>query len=192
MRLKFNNIGLLALISIILNSCVTTPPKKINNICTIFEEKRSWHHTLNKVEQEWGVEPHILMAIIYQESSFKSTAQPPKKKGIFNFGHVSTAYGYAQALDGTWDEYKKDTGNFFAIRSDFGYATDFMGWYIDKTESRTGASKNDAYKQYLAYHEGAGGFNRGTYKRKKWLMKVARKVARLAETYRKQIPGCKY
>ena len=36
--------------------------------------------------------------------------------GVIPAGRQSTAYGYAQALDGTWKEYRQETGRRFATR----------------------------------------------------------------------------
>ncbi|MET0052341.1 MAG: hypothetical protein ABW095_14870, partial [Candidatus Thiodiazotropha sp.] len=65
------------------------------------------------------------------------------------------------------------------------------GWYVYQTHRKTGVSKWDAYNQYLAYHEGQGGYQRGSYKKKAWLMEVARKVDQNAKRYRAQIAECR-
>ena len=105
-------------------------------------------------------------------------------------GRRSSAYGFAQALDGTWDWYRQETGNRFSRRSSFSDAVDFMGWYMDKSYKRNGISKSDAYNQYLAYHEGHTGFKRGTYRKKEWLMRVARAVQKKAVSYSSQLAQC--
>ena len=69
-------------------------------------------------------------------------------------------------------------------------ALDFIGWYNNKSNSLLGISKWDPKNLYLAYHEGHGGYNRGTYRKKNWLMDVARKVERKANTYQQQLTGC--
>ena len=101
------------------------------------------------------------------------------------------AYGYAQAQNPTWDDYIKSTKNRFADRDDFGDAIDFIGWYTDQSQRQLGISKWDAYNQYLAYHDGRGGFKRGTHKKKAWLLKVARKVDSRSRTYSEQLKSCK-
>jgi len=55
-----------------------------------------------------------------------------------------------------------------------------------------GISKWDAYNQYLAYHEGHGGYKRRTYLKKPWLVKVARKVEARAKRYRAQLARCEH
>jgi len=132
------------------------------------------------------------MAMMYQESRFQAKAKPPRKK-IFGFipgPRPSSAYGYSQAKKSTWKEYKSSAGNYGADRDDFEDAIDFVGWYNNKSKQRSGISRNDAYRLYLAYHEGHGGYNRGTYRKKKWLIDVARKVERKANTYQQQLNGC--
>ena len=45
------------------------------------------------------------------ESNFRPTARTQRKYvfGLIPSGRISSAYGYSQALDGTWKEYKKST-----------------------------------------------------------------------------------
>ena len=102
----------------------------------------------------------------------------------------SDAYGYAQALDSTWAAYKKDTGRRFADRDDFGDAIDFVGWYTDQSQKIAGISKWDPYNQYLAYHEGQGGWQRKTYRRKGWLRDTARRVDYRAKEWGAQLARC--
>ncbi|HIG89247.1 MAG TPA: hypothetical protein EYQ04_04670, partial [Candidatus Thioglobus sp.] len=63
-------------------------------------------------------------------------------------------------------------------------------WYINQSKKRSGISKSDAYNQYLAYHEGHGGFNKKSYLAKDWLMKVAKGVEKNAKRYKKQLNQC--
>ncbi|MGY9013469.1 MAG: transglycosylase SLT domain-containing protein, partial [Rhodobacterales bacterium] len=56
---------------------------------------------------------------------------------------------------------------------------------------RNGVSLSDARNQYLNYHEGQSGYARGSYKRKRWLMLVADKVAKRAAQYRTQLRKCR-
>ncbi len=51
-------------------------------------------------------------------------------------------------------------------------------------------TQTDAYNLYLAYHEGNGGWARGTYNSKGWLMDVARNVQNTANVYQNQYQGC--
>ena len=164
----------------------------MDNSCKIFEEKSSWYAYTKHAYKKWGVPIHVQLAIIHQESRFTAKARPPKDYLLWfiPWGHKSSAYGYAQVKDGTWDWYKEKTGNRSASRSDFADATDFIGWYGDYTYKTLGISKWDAYNQYLAYHEGHGGFQRKTYLKKPWLIKVAQKVKRRAGMYYTQLKTC--
>lgn len=178
---------------VLLAGCATAPPSKPENICHIFEEKRGWHHAALKAEKKWSVPVHVPMAMMYQESSFRHDARPPRKYilGFIPNGRISSAYGYSQALDGTWKEYLKSTGNKGAKRSNFADSIDFMGWYIDKTHRMNRVSKWDANAQYLNYHEGQGGYKRGTHRAKPWLIQVAKRVDRRSKRYQAQYSACK-
>lgn len=140
----------------------------------------------------WGAPISVQMAIMKQESSFRHDARPPKKYVLWVIpaGRISSAYGYSQALDGTWDWYRKDTGRWGADRDDFDDAADFVGWYMRKTNQTNGVAMGDARRQYLAYHEGHGGYRRGTYRNKQWLQNVAKRVERTAAAYRRQLSQC--
>ncbi len=105
-------------------------------------------------------------------------------------GRQSSAYGYSQALDGTWEEYQKDQRRRSAKRDRISDATDFMGWYMTGTYERLGVPVYDARNQYLAYHEGRSGFARQSYQAKPWLIDVADRVASRADLYRAQLLSC--
>ena len=76
------------------------------------------------------------------------------------------------------------------MKGDFEDAIDFVGWYTAESHRKLGISKWDARAQYLAYHEGHGGYARGTYKRKRWLMNTANRVQRTANNYAAQLKRC--
>jgi len=90
----------------------------------------------------------------------------------------------------TWADYKRETKNRFADRDDFDDAIDFMGWFISKSQKINKVSKWDAREQYLNYHEGWGGYQRKTYQKKAWLMKVAKTVDDRALQYAAQLKSC--
>jgi hypothetical protein len=48
----------------------------------------------------------------------------------------------------------------------------------------------DAYRQYLVYHEGQGGYERDTCERKPWLQKVAHQVDNRAKRYHTRQAQC--
>lgn len=177
----------------VLASCTTAPPKNLDDVCDIFDEYYDWYNASKEVEGKYGIPIGVTMAFIHQESKFVEDARPPREwfLWIFPGDYPSTAYGYTQALNGTWKDYQKNTGQWSADRDDFTDAVDFIGWYNTNTMKRTGIKKHDAYRLYLAYHDGAGGYLRGTYKKKKWLLDVSRKVDRRARMYNQQLVQCR-
>ncbi|HAB38198.1 MAG TPA: lytic transglycosylase, partial [Rhodobacteraceae bacterium] len=68
---------------------------------------------------------------------------------------------------------------------------DFMGWYMAETNRKLGISLSDARNQYLAYHEGRGGYARGSHRKKSWLLRVADKVERRSQMYANQLRNCR-
>jgi hypothetical protein len=170
-----------------------TPPSDLDNACNIVAERPQYLRAMKRAERNWGVPVPVQMAIIHQESKFDGDAETPFRweLGVIPVGRVSTAYGYSQALDGTWDEYRELTGNRRARRDRIRDATDFMGWYMTETQRRLGIPLSDARRQYLAYHDGWTGYARGTYTAKGWLLNVANRVAARARTYESQLRACR-
>jgi len=195
-RIPFTDISVLPVLSFLLllsYGCATAPPPKhIDDVCDIFRENRKWYKSAGKSYEKWGTPIYIQMALLHQESKFQADARPPRTTCLWVFPgpRPSSAYGYAQAKDETWEEYRNSTGNRGADRDDFADAVDFVGWYCNLSHKRCGISKLDAYRLYLAYHEGHGGFNRKTYMKKAWLLGVARKVEARAHRYEKQLASC--
>ena len=168
------------------------PPKNLDNACAIVQERPNYLTAMKKAEVKWGVPVAVQMATIYQESKFIGNARTPHEYslGIIPMGRQSSAYGYSQALDGTWEEYQRDYGGRRARRDDFRHATDFMGWYFKKSEEDLGIPVADAKHQYLAYHEGRTGYRRGSFRKKSWLMRVSDEVASRAILYDFQLRSC--
>jgi len=164
----------------------------MNNSCAIFKEKSGWYEDTSASFKRWGVPIHVQLAIVHQESHFVHDAQTEMEYflWIIPIGRKSSAYGYAQAQDATWRNYMKASGNSGADRDDFTDAVDFIGWYVTETHKILKISKWDTYNQYLAYHEGQGGFKRKTYRKKPWLIKVAKKVKKNASRYAAQLKKC--
>lgn len=175
-----------------LTACATPPPQDINHICHIFREYPRWYKDVKRVEYRWHVPIAVQMAIVHQESKFNSTATPPRRRllGFIPWFRPTSAYGYSQALNGTWRLYKRHQGRFFGSRDKFGDAVDFIGWYADQAHLKAGISKQDAYRLYLAYHEGIGGYLRRTYLYKPWLIQVAHKVSARSAIYKAQLSRC--
>ena len=132
------------------------------------------------------------MAIMHQESSFIADAQPSDHIffGLIPWFSASSAYGYAQAKDETWDIYQKKSGNANAQRDNFADACDFIGWYSTISHQKLGIAKSDTKNLYLAYHEGHNGFLNHRYLEKPWLINVSEKVAKRAKLFEKQLSVC--
>jgi len=175
-----------------LAGCTTSPPKDADNICAIFFEKDDWYQDAARARDKWDSGIPVMMAIIHQESRFKADAKPPRQKilGIIPWTRPSSAYGYSQALDATWDWYETSTGRWGADRDDFGDSIDFIGWYNDQSHRHSGIGRADTFNLYLAYHEGHGGYSRASYRAKPWLTDAARKVQGRAATYQVQLQVC--
>ena len=158
----------------------------------MFKKNKSWYKATKKSYDKWGVPISIQLAIINQESSFQQFAKP-KRKILFGFipgSRPSTAFGYAQVTNPTWNWYKSRTGNLNASRANFKDVTDFIGWYVEQSNKMLGINKYDFFNQYLAYHEGHSGWNKKTFKNKEWLKKAAKKVELNANKYNEQLKLC--
>ncbi|MEE9446934.1 MAG: transglycosylase SLT domain-containing protein [Arenicellales bacterium] len=183
---------ILLLSTSILGGCLSTARVSQDNICTIFEKKPKWYRSSVKAADRWNSNVAVPMAIMAQESSFKARAKPPMRffLGVIPYGRASNAYGYPQALDSTWASYKREAGSILSRRDFFSDAIDFIQWYMHNSTQRNKVTKTDAYAQYLNYHEGQGGYARGTYKNKAWLVNTARRVEKRAQKYAQQYQSC--
>ncbi len=183
---------ILASAVLMLSGCSTYQPHNTDDICEIFWGEPEWYEATRATQRQWGTPIFVLMAIMHQESRFIDDAEPdrPWFLGVVPLPRDSSAYGYAQAQDPVWGEYQRFNGNSGADRDNFEDAIDFIGWYTDGSQKRLKLSKWDAYGQYLAYHEGRGGYERKTYEKKPWLKNVAKKVKHRAMWYNQQLKTC--
>jgi hypothetical protein len=177
-------------------SACATPPRHINNICAVFDQRdgwfNNWQSSAQRAESKYGVPVPVLMATVRKESGFKANAKPPRRKllGFIPWKRQSSATGFSQALDGTWAQYKRESGNFAARRTSFADAVDFVGWYHEKTADNFGVAKNDTYNLYLAYYSGWAGYQRGSWKSNASLQRYARDTDQMARNYATQLRGC--
>lgn len=174
-------------------ACVVLPPRDADDLCAVFAERPGWFEAARSSYRRWGVPEPVQLAVMHQESRFFARARPPRERilGILPAGRRSSAYGYGQVKDGTWQDYRDRTERAGASRDDFADVADFIGWYGDVIHRAAGVAKTDAYRLYLAYHEGPSGFREGSHADKPWLLRVARKVAARAARYRRQYEGCR-
>ena len=178
------------IIFFILTGC-SSVPSNTSNSCLIFSERYLWYKHTKKVEQKWGTPIYIQLAIIKMESDFDWLAKPERQKifKVIPFKRPSSSFGYSQAVKGTWEQYKKETGNKLATRARFKDSVDFIGWYTNKSETILKIPKKDAFRQYLAYHEGWGNYK--YYKKNKKVISLAKKVEKQSKIYKKQLLKCK-
>ena len=174
----------------LLSSCSSIPTNTANS-CLIFDERYLWYKHAKKSEQKWGTPIYLQLAIIKMESGFDWLAKPPRQKlfKVIPYKRPSSSFGYSQAVKGTWKQYKDETGNKFATRTRFKDSVDFIGWYTNKTEKILKVSKKDAFKQYIAYHEGWGNYK--NYKNNIKVINLAKRVEKQSNIYKQQLLDCK-
>ena len=171
-------------------SACSSIPSNTSNSCSIFDERYLWYKHAKKSEKKWGTPVYLQLAIIKTESDFDWLAKPPRQKlfKVIPYKRLSSSFGYSQAVNGTWEQYKKETGNKLATRVRFKDSVDFIGWYTDKTFSILKISKQDAFRQYLAYHEGWGNYK--NYKNNQKVIILAKKVKQQSNKYKSQLKKC--
>jgi hypothetical protein len=178
-----------------LAGCASAPTNTAN-VCSVFDQKsgfvNNWYRDAKAAERQYGVPVPILMATINTESSYEARARPPRRKilGFIPGKRLSTAYGYSQALDGTWAEYQAKTGRWSARRNDFGDAVMFVGWYHNQSNQRNGIALNDMRNLYLAYYSGHGGYSRGSWRNSSIALRGADRAAAMADRYANQMRAC--
>ena len=171
-------------------SACSSIPKNTSDSCSIFDERYLWYKHVKKTEKKWGTPIHIQLAIIKMESDFDWLAKPARKKifKIIPFKRPSSSFGYSQAVKGTWEQYKNETGNTLATRTRFKDSVDFIGWYTHKSNSILKISMKDAFRQYIAYHEGWGAYK--NYRNNQKVIKLAKKVKNQSDKYKLQLKKC--
>ncbi len=185
------------LVVLLVTACGRAPqfsaPRNLDDACALERERPAYFAAMRATERRWGTPLPVQMAIIHAESRFIGDARTPVRwtLGVIPMGRQSSALGYSQALDGTWEEYVAEVGNRRSSRTNIRDASDFVGWYTNKTLERNNVPLSDARNQYLAYHEGHAGFRRGSYNGKPWLIGVADRVASRAAMYDQQLRACR-
>ena len=182
---------ILTILLLLFLSACSSVPKNTADGCSIFSERYLWYKHAKKTEIKWGTPIYVQLAIIKMESDFDWLAKPERYKlfKIIPYKSPSSSFGYSQAVKGTWKQYKLETNNKYALRSRFKDSVDFIGWYTNKTEKLLKISKKDAFKQYIAYHEGWGAYK--NYKKNQKVISLAKKVEKQSKKYKKQLDNCK-
>jgi len=187
--MKKIKVNLFILTFFLITSC-SSIPSNTSDGCSIFKERYLWYKHAKRSEQKWGTPIYIQLAIIKWESGFDWLAKPPRQKifKVIPYKRPSSSFGYSQAVKGTWEQYKKETGNKVASRARFKDSVDFIGWYTNKSKSILNISQKDAFKQYVAYHEGWGNYK--YYKKKEKVINLAKRVEKQSFIYKKQLSKC--
>ena len=182
---------ILTILLLLFLSACSSVPKNTADGCSIFSERYLWYKHAKKTEQKWGTPIYVQLAIIKMESDFDWLVKPERYKlfKIIPYKRPSSSFGYSQAVKGKWKQYKLETNNKYALRSRFKDSVDFIGWYTNKTEKLLKISKKDAFKQYIAYHEGWGAYK--NYKKNQKVISLAKKVEKQSKKYKKQLDNCK-
>ena len=188
MKVLQNNFLLLIILFV---SACSSIPSNTKNSCSIFNEKYLWYKHAKKSEKKWGTPIYLQLAIIKMESDFDWLAKPPRQKlfKVIPYKRPSSSFGYSQAVKGTWEQYKNETGNKLATRTRFKDSVDFIGWYTSKSEKILKISKEDAFRQYVAYHEGWGNYK--NYKSNEKVINLAKRVEKQSNIYKNQLSDCK-
>lgn len=176
-----------------LGACVSNDPvDDPGDACEMFETQDGWWRSVKRAQDRWGAPPALQLAIMRQESGFNHNARPPRGRILFIFPgrRASSAHGYAQALNSTWAEYERARGDDGLDRNEFSDAADFVSWYAGRTHRELNVPWRDARAHYLAYHEGRGGYSRGTYRGNATLLASADRVQSYYNTYAEQIDRC--
>jgi len=176
----------------LLAGCANTPPRDQDNVCSILREEPRWYDYARSSERIWGTPIAVQMAFVRQESAFRARARPERRwfLGFIPLPRQSSAKGFAQVQDPAWSDYRDATGRPSPSRSDMRDALDFIGWYNDVSYRRLGLAKTNAYDLYLAYHEGHGGYSRGSFRAKPQLRAVASRVDQTSLRYQRQLSQC--
>lgn len=183
-----------------LSGCTTVPhsaeqprtekqPRDIENLCSIFAEKEHWVGAARTSHEKWNLPVELMMAIIRHESAFIANSRPRNNKGEL----LSSAYGYAQALDGTWSQFKNETARRSDKRTDFADAVYFVGWYSNKAmDTHPGLSPYDVIGLYVLYHNGWSSLQQEKEPPSAELLRLATKVYKTTLNYHQQLKQCSH
>ena len=172
-------------------SC-SSVPKYPENACKIFGERYLWYKHAKKSSEIYGAPIHIILAFVKKESGFNRWAKPKRQKlfKVVPYKRPSSSFGYSQAVNKTWELYKTETDNPFALRTRFKDSVMFIGWYINKTNKINKIPLNDSYRLYLNYYLGWGNYSKKVYKTDKKAIIYAKNVQKQSKIYKSQLTQC--
>ena len=148
----------------------TPSQQEVADACLLLKQNRPWHEALRDTARNWGAPMGFQLAVIKQESSFDgerpaASRRPPMVRARRRRTRVigQGLQPGARIPRGRCTRRRPATGAPAATTS--ATSSDFIGWYFSTTGKRTGLGQFDYKGHYLAYHEGAGGYLKGTWTR---------------------------
>ncbi|QIW10091.1 transglycosylase SLT domain-containing protein [Francisella sp. LA112445] len=155
------------------------------NICQILKYHPSWKKSLIKANNKYNISPAFTLAIIHQESKFHANVK----------NSHSSAFGYAQALNGTWKVFQRDVEP-NAKRNNFNDSVEFVDWYMARLAHKLDIKASDSFDLYLAYMLGEGGYRNymdNPHKSSSMLHReaIAAKVRLKSQVYNLELEDCK-
>ena len=186
-----NNL-ILFIIFLFLASC-SSVPKYPQNACKIFGEKYFYLKYTRAASKNWGVPISSILAVINKESGFRRFAKPKKLKifKIIPYRRPSSSLGFSQAVNKTWDLYKKENNKPAALRISYKSSSDFIGWYFWKANKINKVSLNNTRDLYLNYYLGFSAYKNKAYRTDKKAIIFAKSVEKQAKIYKNQLQECK-
>ena len=180
------------IIFIFLVSC-SSVPKYPQNACKIFGEKYFYLKYSRAASKKWNVPISSILAVINKESGFRRFAKPRRTKlfKIIPYRRPSSSFGFSQAVNKTWDLYKKENNRPIALRMSFKNSSDFIGWYFWKTNKINKVSLKDTRNMYLNYYLGWTAYKKKAYQNDKKAIIFAMSVEKQAKIYKSQLRECK-
>ena len=173
-------------------SC-SSVPKYPQNACKIFGEKYSYLKYSRAASKKWNVPISSILAVINKESGFRRFAKPKRTKlfKIIPYRRPSSSLGFSQAVNKTWDLYKKENNKPIALRISLKSSSDFIGWYFWKTNKINKVSLKDTRNMYLNYYLGWSAYKNKAYEKDRKAIIFAKSVEKQAKIYKSQLRGCK-
>ena len=173
-------------------SC-SSVPKHPANACKIFGEKYFYLKYTRASSKKWGVPISSILAVINKESGFRRFAKPPRHKifKIIPYRRPSSSLGFSQAVNKTWDLYRKENNKPAALRISYKSSSDFIGWYFWKANKINKVSLNNIRDLYLNYYLGFSAYKNKAYQTDKKAIIYAKSVEKQAKIYKSQLLECK-
>jgi len=176
----------------LLASC-SSVPKYPQDACKIFSEKYFYLKYSRTASKKWEVPISSILAVINKESGFRRFAKPKRTKlfKIIPYRRPSSSLGFSQAVNKTWELYKKENNKPAALRVSFKNSSDFIGWYFWKTNKINGVSFEDTRNMYLNYYLGWAAYKNKAYQSNRKAIIFAKSVEKQAKIYKSQLKKCK-